>query len=269
MNKNSKAHRIFHKSQRSTELHWKRYWSNPDSGELSRPFNPVLVDRLEFRLEGTAGKRILEAGCGLAVDTIELSRRGAEVVGFDYTLAALCLARSSAAREKINIGTGLGNVLRLPFKNMSFDAVFHAGLLEHFRNPEEVLKEQRRVLKQGGILLVDVPQTYNLYTVYKTSRMLRGTWFAGWETQFTIRNLESLLRSVGFEIIDAYGYGYYPPILRKFRWMSSVGKGWFGHPLMPPSLANLYDKLWQKVEGTRAFLYFAQSIGVIGRAIAD
>lgn len=45
----------------------------------------------------------------------------------------------------------------LPFADESFDCVICAELLEHIRNPIDVLKEVYRVLRPGGTLLLTVP----------------------------------------------------------------------------------------------------------------
>ncbi|MDZ8119820.1 class I SAM-dependent methyltransferase [Pontiella agarivorans] len=42
----------------------------------------------------------------------------------------------------------------LPFPDNTFDAVFTHAVLEHIPDPEKALKEMRRVLKSGGILLL-------------------------------------------------------------------------------------------------------------------
>jgi hypothetical protein len=62
-----------------------------------------------------------------------------------------------------------------------------------------------RVLKPGGLLLVDVPQRYHYYTLGKHLLMLFDRWFAGWETEFTIDELEGLLREVGLTPRRSYG----------------------------------------------------------------
>jgi SAM-dependent methyltransferase len=50
-----------------------------------------------------------------------------------------------------------GDGARLPFRAGAFDAVVCCQVLEHFDDPVRVLREARRVLPEGGTLLLSVP----------------------------------------------------------------------------------------------------------------
>ena len=69
----------------------------------------------------------------------------------------------------------------------------------------EIWKECLRVLKPGGHLIVDVPQTFHYYTVGKKILIAMGRWFAGWETQFTPAQLERVGQEAGGELVRTYG----------------------------------------------------------------
>ena len=45
----------------------------------------------------------------------------------------------------------------LPFKNLGFDSIISIDVLEHFENPEDVIKELYRVLKQDGYVILSTP----------------------------------------------------------------------------------------------------------------
>src|SRR5262249_12124387 len=139
------------------------------------------------------GVRVLEVGAGSGRDSLELVRHGAEVWVVDYTPSALRLIGRQPGG--VALRRACADAFRLPFADGSFDAVFHQGLLEHFRNPGELLVENARVLAPGGILLVDVPQKWHYYTPLKHALIAMGRWFAGWETEFSIRELRRLVRA--------------------------------------------------------------------------
>lgn len=51
----------------------------------------------------------------------------------------------------------LSDAHRLPFKKDTFQGIVCQAVLEHTRNPEEIIKEMYRVLKKGGIIYTEVP----------------------------------------------------------------------------------------------------------------
>src|SRR3989344_2815841 len=176
----------------STKDHWNDYWNRPDHQPIVT--HEELLSNL-LMTTSVKGKKILEVGAGMGGDSIYLAKKGASVTVLDFTKKALQLIRKNATREKVNIGTIQADARRMPFKDNMFDIIFHQGLLEHFKNPKELLEEQKRVLKPGGHLLVDVPQRYTTYTIKKHILMWMGKWFAGWEREFSIHELEHLVRS--------------------------------------------------------------------------
>jgi ubiquinone/menaquinone biosynthesis C-methylase UbiE len=50
-----------------------------------------------------------------------------------------------------------GNAENLPFEDGSFDVVYSSHVLEHVDSEEIALKEMKRVLKPGGILIIGMP----------------------------------------------------------------------------------------------------------------
>ena len=66
-----------------------------------------------------------------------------------------------------------GSVYDLPFSKESVDTVVLSGVIEHLENPVEALKEINRVLKNGGMLLMETPNPYFLPVII--SDMLMNT----------------------------------------------------------------------------------------------
>lgn len=52
---------------------------------------------------------------------------------------------------------------KYPFSDNSFDLIFCSSLIEHVENPDEMLKEIRRVLSQKGYLYLSFPPFYSPY----------------------------------------------------------------------------------------------------------
>jgi ubiquinone/menaquinone biosynthesis C-methylase UbiE len=96
------------------------------------------------------GLRLLEVGCGIGVDSIQLARRGFEVTAVDLTENALDVARQFADRRAVSIDFQLGNAEGLDFPDQSFDAVYSFGVLHHTPDIEKSVAEVHRVLRPGG-----------------------------------------------------------------------------------------------------------------------
>jgi ubiquinone/menaquinone biosynthesis C-methylase UbiE len=137
----------------SEKHHWERFWEESEQIDDVYDTDGRVVRALVEVLD-PQGARILEVGAGSGRDSLELQRHGAMVAVVDYTPSALHLIRRQQAGDQLL--PICGNAFQLPFADGVFDAVFHQGLLEHFRNPLDMVRENARVLKPGGVLLVDV-----------------------------------------------------------------------------------------------------------------
>ena len=188
----------------STLHHWESYWrAHPRIEETYS-----TGDRLarEILAEGPlVGAPVLEVGAGSGRDTLRLVEAGARGVVLDYSPASLELVREQARAHGVEILLVRADALALPFRDGAFAVVFHQGLLEHFRDPMPLVRENARVTRRGGRVVVDVPQTIHLYTLMKQTLIALDAWFAGWETQFTPAGLEDRLRSAGLTVRRTYG----------------------------------------------------------------
>jgi ubiquinone/menaquinone biosynthesis C-methylase UbiE len=104
-----------------------------------------------------AGARVLEAGCGVGAQTVLLARQSpaAQFTSVDLCAASLAAARTTIAQAGFtNVTFQQADLFHLPFAEASFDHVFVCFVLEHLRQPLEVLVSLRRVLAPGGTLTV-------------------------------------------------------------------------------------------------------------------
>ena len=106
--------------------------------------------RLAVDLVVRPGDRVLDAACGTGDLAIEARRRGAEVTGLDFSEAMLERAR----RKSGDVEWVRGDVLALPFKDGSFDAVTIGFGIRNVEDLGAGLRELVRVLRPGGKLAV-------------------------------------------------------------------------------------------------------------------
>ena len=197
----------------SNKEHWDAYhekWKD----RRKVPANPRIIKAILHTLD-IKDKKILEVGSGSGRDTIYLAKQGADCYLVDYVEIPLKIATNIAERVNVRISTIKCDARSLPFEDGHFDLVYSQGLIEHFTEPEVLIKEQMRVLKKDGYLLVDAPQKYHVYTLIKHLLMFLNKWIPGWETEYTIGQLERLVRNCGLQIKSTYGDWSYPPLLLK------------------------------------------------------
>ena len=102
------------------------------------------------------GKRLLEVGCGIGIDTVALARRGFDVTAVDLTEAAIEIARGRAADLGLAIDYRVGNCEELAYPESSFDVVYSFGVIHHTPDMRGAVREVHRVLKPGGVAYIMV-----------------------------------------------------------------------------------------------------------------
>lgn len=101
------------------------------------------------------GSRVLEAGCGVGAQTIQLAQRNPEVafVAVDYSADSLAIARERVEALGLdNVVFGHADIHALPFADSEFDGAFLCFVLEHLASPGDALHELRRVMRPGAKL---------------------------------------------------------------------------------------------------------------------
>jgi demethylmenaquinone methyltransferase/2-methoxy-6-polyprenyl-1,4-benzoquinol methylase len=92
------------------------------------------------------GDRALDACCGTGDLAIASRKRGASVVGLDFSERMLERARA----KRGDVEWMRGDLLALPFENESFDAVTVGFGVRNVEDLPAALVEMRRVLRPGG-----------------------------------------------------------------------------------------------------------------------
>ena len=110
-----------------------------------------VLARMRRNLPPGRARRILDIGCGTGRLMGALSPYG-EVIGMDVELKALAFTRSRGERRLCQ-----ADLRALPFDSESFDAVTALDVVEHVEDDRQALAEIGRVLKPGGIAILNVP----------------------------------------------------------------------------------------------------------------
>jgi len=115
------------------------------------------------RLGLREGELLLDLGAGAGRHAYGGFERGARVVALDRSEADAkdCAAFLSALVDEAGTGEAssmVGDALRLPFDDGTFDRVICAEVLEHVTDDRAAMAEITRVLRPGGTAAVTVPR---------------------------------------------------------------------------------------------------------------
>ncbi|WP_454871098.1 glycosyltransferase [Priestia megaterium] len=115
-------------------------------------------------------KKILDIGCGAGANGLELlNRQSCELYGIEQNSFIGSIANNHYERvDTIDIET-----LALPYSPDSFDTIILADVLEHLKNPWQVVEKLSVYLKPSGSLICSIP---NISHAEALLPLLFGSW---------------------------------------------------------------------------------------------
>jgi len=154
----------------------------------------------------------LDVGCGDGIILREVMKRLKNNIR--VKLLGLDIAKSKLQRLKHNcpqVDVIVGDALNIPFKNNSLSIVTCFELIEHFEKEEgiRILREIHRVLLPRGILILSTPSYYSPreYLARKSGNLGEHKYI------YKQRELVTILRSIGFEVLNVTSSGFMIPIV--------------------------------------------------------
>ena len=101
-------------------------------------------------LKGEKELRILDAGCGEGYLARILAKLGHKVWAIDFCPELIKAAEKLEKKELLGVKYFLGDFVKTPFLNSSFDVVFSHQTINEVKNPKRAFGEFYRILKKGG-----------------------------------------------------------------------------------------------------------------------
>lgn len=184
------------------------YDSSADGKFVKRMYGEVVRQILEIMPEA-----LLDLGCGNGNVLLAVGRQcPARLFGLDISENMISEAEKRLAvlseeawvppapRPGITgcprINLRVGDAAGLPYESGAFDAVACNASFHHYLNPEQVLREIRRVLKPGGVLILGDPTApFFLRPLLNASFSARNS---GDHHIYGKREILGLLKSEGF-----------------------------------------------------------------------
>lgn len=106
------------------------------------------------------GDKVLDAGCGYGRVAMPLARAGFDITGIDISRVLIQNARRRKKREEVSARFDIGNMVKLPYNNDSFDKIVSLWntFNELLTKKEQIkaLDEIFRVLRPGGMAFIVV-----------------------------------------------------------------------------------------------------------------
>lgn len=158
----------------------------------------------------------------------------------------------------------LGDVEELPFEDEKFDLVLCIGVLGYLLSDYKALSEIRRVLKPGGLAIININNLWNLTDLdYILRRKIRSLWrgrgedylkptqphtlpsewvLTRWEKPFrqkvyNLREFELLMRCFDFKLVDAMTFYFPLRLLRRIKILAAC---------RVDSLENFLERFFRK-----------------------
>lgn len=125
-----------------------------DNARESDICEPYYFSNKIHGYDQSAGKRVLDVGCGNGYVLYHYAKHGAEVHGIDITETAIKLSRQRFKMCGLDGEFEMTDGNSISYPDGYFDIVCSIGVLHHIPDPRPMISEIYRVLKPGGELIL-------------------------------------------------------------------------------------------------------------------
>ncbi len=205
------------------------------------------------------GGQLLDIGCNFGLYLQGQRERGWSVQGIEIDEQAAEYARSEFGLH-VQVGDA-GDVLPT-FPDAHFDVVTLWHVLEHLYNPAEILAHIYRILKPGGVMMLEVPNYAS-----PTARVFGEYWFPLEVPRhlyhFTPRTLRAILDTSGLNVTSVTGVPAPEAISWSLRALRQRGQNDAGSDSLSlnPMMAGLFFPLsWSMARFGRSDAMAARAI---------
>ncbi len=206
----------------------KEFWEDVDREYEDQADRMAIRKLLPKRME-----KFADIGGGYGRLANEYLKRAHKVIIFDYSKTELKQAKDIYGDK---IETRAGDIYELPFKDGELDGLMMIRVTHHLKNMDKAMTELYRVLKPGGVAVIEVA---NKRTLPKMARFITGR-----------SNVNPFDKKVAnYKEISADGFYNYHP-----KYVEEIFKktGFKTEKIL--SVSNFRSKSLKKVLGTKALV---------------
>lgn len=190
---------------------WKERKKNFWDGNIRHSqieWEKVCQYRLDMIPQPSNSSKLLDIGAGSGLLTAHIRDKGYDVIGIEYYDKAINLAQNRGLNVlKINVEED-----KFPFPDEHFDIVTCFEVIEHLKEPSNMLTEAYRVLKNDGYFIISTP---NIAWWYLRLKLLFGIWGLIEPDHirfFTPKSLKECLNSFGFKVVKHHSFFLFPRV---------------------------------------------------------
>ncbi len=141
-------------------------WFTTPIGKLVLETEQELINRF---VSPSMGDRILDAGCGTGIFTVDFLIVGAIVTGLDISRGMLLYAVT--ALHNLPFHAVQGDMLKLPFPDDEFDKTVSITALEFVEDAKTALYELFRVTRPGGIVVIATLNSLSPWAIRRSQKV--------------------------------------------------------------------------------------------------
>ena len=214
--------------------------------------------RFEMIKNTLVNKSVLDFGCGAGGFLRKSQRIASKVFGIELEERVRKYWESEITIFKdVN---SLKN--KFDLKENSIDVITSFHVLEHLKDPMNILLELKEIVKQDGIIIIEVPNSNDaLLTMYESKKFQEFSYWSQHLYLFNSGTIKLLAKKAGLKLISLKHIQRYP-LSNHLFWLSKGKPG--GHQkwefLDSVELSNAYENALSKIGLTDTIIAFLKPI---------
>lgn len=193
------------------------FWDSQGEFKTLHQINPIRVQFIEEFID-LSGQRVADIGCGGGILSEALDEKGALVTAVDLSEGGIATAKSHQKQTQSRVDYRVQSATELAKEATQgdlFDAVFCMEMLEHVKNPADIVADCAEMLKPDGLVVFStINRTKKahllavIFAEYIARMVPQGTHNA--EDFIKPSELQRMGESVGLKAVDIIGFEFRP-----------------------------------------------------------